>query len=93
MAEIALSNCFVILHLHSQYSLLDGGNRLDRLVERVKQLGMDAVAVTDHGNLFGAVEFYQLGDDFYVSRFVDHMSYNLSCALRLTRYPTWSRLP
>ena len=60
MAEIDLSNCFVHLHLHSQYSLLDGGNRLDRLVERVKQLGMDAVAVTDHGNLFGAIEFYQL---------------------------------
>jgi DNA polymerase III subunit alpha len=49
---------FVHLHLHSQYSLLDGGNRLDRLVARVKELGMDAVAVTDHGNLFGAVDFY-----------------------------------
>ncbi len=51
-------NCFVHLHLHSAYSLLDGGNRIDRLIERVKELGMDAVAVTDHGNLFGAVEFY-----------------------------------
>ena len=49
---------FVHLHLHSQYSLLDGGNRVDRLVNRVKELGMDAVAVTDHGNLFGAVDFY-----------------------------------
>jgi DNA polymerase-3 subunit alpha len=49
---------FVHLHLHSQYSLLDGGNRVDRLVKRVKELGMDAVAVTDHGNLFGAVDFY-----------------------------------
>ncbi|MCB9846146.1 MAG: DNA polymerase III subunit alpha [Phycisphaeraceae bacterium] len=48
---------FVHLHLHSEYSLLDGGNRLDRLVERVKELGMDAVAVTDHGNIHGAVEF------------------------------------
>ncbi|MAE62218.1 MAG: DNA polymerase III subunit alpha [Planctomycetaceae bacterium] len=52
------SGQFVHLHLHSQYSLLDGGNRIDRLVERVKQLGMSAVAVTDHGNLHGAVEFY-----------------------------------
>ncbi|MEM1353816.1 MAG: DNA polymerase III subunit alpha [Planctomycetota bacterium] len=51
---------FVHLHLHSQYSLLDGGNRLDRLVKHVKQQGMDAVAVTDHGNLHGAVEFYNL---------------------------------
>ena len=49
---------FVHLHLHSEYSLLDGANRLDRLIERVKELGMDAVAVTDHGNLHGAVEFY-----------------------------------
>ena len=54
------SRRFVHLHLHSQYSLLDGGNRLDRLVRHVKQLGMDAVAVTDHGNLHGAVEFYNL---------------------------------
>jgi DNA polymerase-3 subunit alpha len=50
---------FVHLHLHSEYSLLDGGNRVDRLVDRVKELGMDAVAVTDHGNLFGAMAFYQ----------------------------------
>jgi DNA polymerase-3 subunit alpha len=50
---------FVHLHLHSQYSLLDGANRLDRLIKRVQDLGMDAVAVTDHGNLHGAAEFYQ----------------------------------
>ncbi len=49
---------FTHLHLHTEYSLLDGGNRIDRLVARVKELGMDAVAVTDHGNLFGAVSFY-----------------------------------
>ena len=49
---------FVHLHLHSEYSLLDGGNRVDRLVDRVAELGMDAVAVTDHGNLFGAMSFY-----------------------------------
>lgn len=49
---------FVHLHLHSEYSLLDGGNRIDRLIERVKELGMNAVGVTDHGNLFGAVAFY-----------------------------------
>ncbi len=50
---------FVHLHLHSEYSLLDGGNRLDKLVNRVKELGMDSVAVTDHGNLFGALSFYE----------------------------------
>ncbi|MGP1273271.1 MAG: DNA polymerase III subunit alpha [Phycisphaerales bacterium] len=51
---------FVHLHLHSEYSLLDGGNRLDRLVARVKELGMDAVAVTDHGNMHAAVQFYEI---------------------------------
>ncbi|MEM7622092.1 MAG: PHP domain-containing protein, partial [Planctomycetota bacterium] len=50
---------FAHLHLHSEYSLLDGGNRVDKLVARVKELGMDAVAVTDHGNLFAAVNFYE----------------------------------
>jgi len=50
---------FVHLHLHTEYSLLDGGNRIDRLVKRVKELGMPAVAMTDHGNLFGAVAFYE----------------------------------
>ncbi|MCJ7777124.1 MAG: DNA polymerase III subunit alpha, partial [Sedimentisphaerales bacterium] len=49
---------FTHLHLHSQYSLLDGAIVFDELMKRCKKLGMDSVAVTDHGNLFGAVEFY-----------------------------------
>jgi DNA polymerase III subunit alpha len=49
---------FVHLHLHTEYSLLDGGNRVDKLVRRVKELGMTAVGMTDHGNMFGAVAFY-----------------------------------
>ncbi|HYE02004.1 MAG TPA: DNA polymerase III subunit alpha [Phycisphaerales bacterium] len=49
---------FVHLHLHTEYSLLDGGNRIDRLVDRVKELGMTAVGMTDHGNIHGAVAFY-----------------------------------
>jgi DNA polymerase-3 subunit alpha len=51
---------FVHLHVHTQYSLLDGAIRLDRLLERVRNLGMDAVAVTDHGTMHGTLEFYQL---------------------------------
>jgi DNA polymerase-3 subunit alpha len=47
------------LHLHSEYSLLDGGNRVDKLVKRVKELGMHAVAVTDHGNMHAAVSFWE----------------------------------
>ncbi len=49
---------FTHLHLHSQYSLLDGAISFERLFDRCKKLGMHAVAVTDHGNMFGAVEFY-----------------------------------
>lgn len=50
---------FTHLHLHSQYSLLDGAIRLDRLFPRLHELGMNSVALTDHGNMFGAVDFYQ----------------------------------
>ena len=49
---------FAHLHLHTEYSLLDGACRIERLVKRVKELGMDACAITDHGVLYGAVEFY-----------------------------------
>ena len=49
---------FAHLHLHTHYSLLDGFNRIPELVEQTKKLGMNAVAVTDHGNLYGAIEFY-----------------------------------
>jgi len=49
---------FVHLHVHTQYSLLDGAIRIDPLFERVVRFGMDAVAVTDHGTMFGALEFY-----------------------------------
>ena len=51
---------FVHLHLHSQYSLLDGAIRPQELVQLAREYKMPAVAVTDHGNLFGAVEFYKL---------------------------------
>ena len=47
------------LHVHTEYSLLDGANRIKDLVARVKELGMKAVAITDHGVMYGAVEFYK----------------------------------
>ena len=50
---------FVHLHVHSQYSLLDGLGRIDDLLRRAKELGMDALALTDHGAMYGAIEFYQ----------------------------------
>jgi len=50
---------FVHLHLHTEYSLLDGTIRIDQLLERVKQYQMPAVAITDHGTMFGVIEFYE----------------------------------
>lgn len=52
------ANDFVHLHVHTEYSLLDGACRINRLFERVKEMGQTAVAITDHGNMYGAVEFY-----------------------------------
>ena len=52
-------NSFVHLHLHTEYSLLDGAIRMKELMKKAQEFKMPAVAVTDHGNLFGAIEFYQ----------------------------------
>src|SRR6266446_3045158 len=49
---------FVHLHVHTQYSLLDGANKIGPLIEHAKKSGMPAIAMTDHGNMFGAVEFF-----------------------------------
>ena len=49
---------FVHLHLHTQYSLLDGAIKIPDLVKRAHDLHMPAMAITDHGNMFGALEFY-----------------------------------
>lgn len=54
---------FVHLHTHTQYSLLDGAIRLPDLMKRAKELGMDTVAMTDHGNMFGAIHFQQKAKD------------------------------
>ena len=50
---------FVHLHLHTEYSMLDGANRIPDIMKKAREFGMPAVAMTDHGNLFGAIEFYQ----------------------------------
>jgi DNA polymerase-3 subunit alpha len=50
---------FVHLHCHTEYSLLDGANKVDRMFGRIKALQQPAVAMTDHGNMFGAIEFYR----------------------------------
>jgi DNA polymerase-3 subunit alpha len=53
-----MPSSFVHLHLHSDYSLLDGAVRIDQVVKRAQEYKMPAVAITDHGNLFGAIDFY-----------------------------------
>ncbi|MBQ7844855.1 MAG: DNA polymerase III subunit alpha [Clostridia bacterium] len=69
---------FTHLHLHTEYSLLDGACRIPRLVQRVKALGMDSCAITDHGVMYGVIDFYSamkdaglkpiIGCEAYVSR-------------------------
>jgi len=54
-----LSSPFVHLHCHSHYSLLDGASPIKKLVSRAKELGMNSLALTDHGNLYGALQFYE----------------------------------
>ena len=50
---------FVHLHTHTEYSLLDGSNKIREYVSRVKELGMDSAAITDHGVMYGVVDFYE----------------------------------
>ncbi len=64
------SDSFVHLHGHSHYSLLDGGATIDGLLEKAKELGMPAIALTDHGNLFGAVEWYNTAKKFGIKGIV-----------------------
>lgn len=58
-----MSEGFVHLHLHTEYSLLDGAVRIKELGPRLKEMGMDACAITDHGSMFGCVEFYKAMKD------------------------------
>ncbi len=68
---------FIHLHNHSDYSILDGGITVDRLIAGAVEMGMPAIALTDHGNMFGAVDFYEkavkagikpiIGEEFYVA--------------------------
>jgi DNA polymerase III subunit alpha len=50
---------FVHLHVHTEYSLLDGSGKIEKLVERAKELGMSSLAITDHGSMYGCVDFYK----------------------------------
>ena len=70
-------NKFTHLHVHTEYSLLDGSIRIEDLIKRTKELGMDSIAITDHGSMFGVIQFYKqakkhgikpiLGSEVYVA--------------------------
>src|SRR3990172_8754679 len=66
---------FVHLHCHSEYSLLDGLSRIPQLVARAKELGQPALALTDHGVMFGAIEFWQAATDAGVKPIIGMESY------------------
>ena len=57
-------NSFVHLHNHSEYSLLDGMSNLEKMVAKVKSNNQPGIAITDHGNMYGAVEFYKLAKKY-----------------------------
>jgi DNA polymerase-3 subunit alpha len=56
--SIPSMTAFAHLHVHTQYSILDGASKIPDLMEKVKSLGMEALAITDHGNMFGVKEFH-----------------------------------
>ena len=59
MGEERQDGGFVHLHVHTEYSLLDGASRIPELISRTKELGMEAIAITDHGSMYGVIDFYK----------------------------------
>ncbi len=93
---------FVHLHCHSHYSLLDGASPIGKLVNRAKSHGMNALALTDHGNLHGALEFYTKARDAGINLsldtkrmwHLDHGSNGMQVRARKqpTTLPCWLRI-
>ncbi len=73
--NIAADRGFVHLHCHSHYSLLDGAGSIDKLIKRAKERGMNGLALTDHGNLHGALEFYQKAKAAEINPIVGYEAY------------------
>ncbi|MFM8496558.1 MAG: PHP domain-containing protein, partial [Planctomycetia bacterium] len=66
---------FAHLHCHSHYSLLDGASSIERLIGRTVELGMNALAITDHGNLHGALEFYDAAKKAGINPIIGYEAY------------------
>jgi len=77
---------FVHLHNHSDYSLLDGAQKVKSIIERVKELGMNAVAITEHGNMFSTVEFYITAKENGIKPII-------GCEIYVTKDPEPGQMP
>ena len=75
---------FTHLHVHSSYSLLDGAGKIPEMIARIKELGMDSCALTDHGVMYGVIDFYKeakkqgihpiLGSEIYLTEHMEEKS-------------------
>ena len=61
---------FTHLHVHTEYSLLDGSSKIKEITKRAKELGMDSLAITDHGVMYGVIEFYEAAKKAGISLFL-----------------------
>jgi DNA polymerase-3 subunit alpha len=84
---------FVHLHTHSEYSLLDGANRIPELVAHVKKLGMDSLAVTDHGNMHAAWEFYEQAKAQRIRPILGFEAYLAFDSRHSREKPAWAPAP
>ena len=75
---------FTHLHVHTEYSLLDGSAKIKELVERVKELGMNSIAITDHGAMYGAIEFYKAAKEVGIKPIIGCEVY-VAAGSRLTK--------
>jgi DNA polymerase III subunit alpha len=79
---------FVHLHVHSEYSLLDGYSKIKKLVNRAKEMGMPAVALTDHGTMFGVIEFFNAAQAAGIKPIIGLEAYMASRGMAQTRFAT-----
>lgn len=84
---MCVSNNFVHLHNHTEYSILDGLSNVKQLTLAAAELGMPAIAITDHGNLFGAFEFYKSAKDAGIKPIIGMEGYYLPVGSRFTKGP------
>jgi len=77
---------FAHLHVHTEYSLLDGFSNIKKLIRRVKELGMGSVAITDHGTMFGVIDFFKTAVDEGVSQKDKHSYHLVLLAENMTGY-------